>query len=92
MTVAEGAKEMEVKEGLLMVGEYRGHTERKSATNGKTYYGVKILVGDFVHKMDVSPEVLMKIKAEERQTVLAHYFEFNGKFGPNKILKDLMVL
>lgn len=80
-----------MSEGLYMVGEYRGVTERES--NGKVYYKLNVLCGDSMYKLDIKPEMLDAAnKFKKAQPLLVQYFEWASKFGINKIVKGLQTI
>lgn len=78
--------------GQILIGEFRGIEMNES--NGKQYFKVKVLVGDFVKKLDVNkPELRAPITNYEiGKAVGVRYYEFTGRFGVNLVATAVAAL
>lgn len=89
----EVLKGLNVPDGLLAIGEYRGYEERDS--KGTMYYKVKLLIGDNVKKFDIKPDQLLNLQGlnlKNGSKMLVSYYEFNGRFGTNSVLVSYVAL
>jgi hypothetical protein len=83
------AAELKLKDGLYLVGEYRG-CDQNTSKAGKVFHKTKVLVGDNVIKLDTAPDLLMTVGGlQNAQPVLVSYREFTGQYGTNQILTSI---
>lgn len=81
---------VQMNDGLYVVGEYRGVDTSISKKNGNIYTNVKVLVGDVVMKLNTPAELLMSIGAlKNAQRVLVSYRDYVGQFGTNHNLASI---